>query len=1818
MKKFIHDKNAVSVIIGTILLLAITIVIFSGLMSYFLSIPSPNAQPNADLAGFMEEGSFIGLIEHRGGESWAIDDSTVVMILGEIKEIRIDFANGKPINKSISLMETNLNNRWDVGEILEINCSSLFGQTYHLSYWQIEAMIVHNPSKSIIMDTILQPGILNFLPPIVQFSYNPNNPKVDEMVYFDGSESFDPDGGEIVYYNWDFGDDQSGTGMMPTNIYANPGIYTINLTITDDEGQQTTSTIDILTTLNMPPVAFFTNTSEGNGWIYFDSWTTNNSQYYDDQHSYDPDGNIAYWTWDFGNGEIIENNTNPTILYQYNGSGQYTVKLVVTDDEIRNPLTASYTQQINISNFPPVPLFTHTPNPTIHMYIFFNASDSYDRDGYITNYSWDFNNDGITDAYGIAPTVKSDFSTSGFYDVNLTVTDDQGLSNFTIKTIYVDDPVPSQKILLVDNTPANRGFDGIENIIKDLNLGYYEWGKVIDQNTFYEGSPNVTGKAITAEFLTTYDVVIWSTGDFPGDNTSVGNNYWETPLTNGGNDGSNHIQTLYNYLTDNKEPGALLLCGTYAARDLQGYWGNEVTIDEVKLGQILGLEYDNKYKGGLNETTHVGQIAYFTDGTTFGYGPVYQNGTIEGVQGTSSRGNGELADIYISEDMGLYNLVKDEDSIFNYSLIQSAEWINTLDDFEGEKPFGEWNISDADNDNETWRITNDEGYLYAHSGEYYAECFDGDDDWLIMPKVSVPPNGELRFWARSRSIPPKAKFEVWLSTTGNSISDFLNGEFIGEVMAVDVDYLQHSYDISRWSREEVFLAIRSVKPPSNDRVCLLVDDVEITWSTVPQGAYAIDADREGSPSILCGFNLNSPFLTSKTRKSYLRSSLNWLYVKHGCISVVYVDNDRPLDWYDETHKSTIQKAVDTVCIGGYVYILNGTGYGSAVISKSLSVIGLNNSTIFDGEDYGLKVIVDLVVIENLSIRGENKLQHGILIDGCSFNSIYNCMIVDAYTGISLHEASSNEVMGNNIQAVAECLSLYHGGNNIITENCISSGDYGVFLDFSDSNILVNNKITGHEYCGIYVLSGRDNIIRNNSVDDNIGPGLYCNNAKNGNSIRQNVFYNNSIGVLLVNSERCNIIENNVISNIQCGIFLESDSVHNDLYKNVISDNTGYGIFLENSSYNSIYENDIVGNYGGFFCSESDYLNILYNSINQSTVEGIHIFSSNSNFVYENCIWNNSRGIHLEDSRRNNILNNTISFNHQSGIFLFKSSEVSSGRNEIKGNIIFSNGEHGISLSLSVLNTITNNVITNNTYDGILLIDKSDSNTVTKNIFINNSCGLHIDNSNGNTVYDNSFCSNINDGISLEEYSSSNTLSNNSISNNTLGIRFHLAHSNNLVNNSISFSNTYGILFELSGSNNIQKCVISNNSNGGLYLFKAHENLLQSCSIFNCGDNGISLVSSIDNEIISNDVYNNANHGLYLERSSQNQYANNLISTNSLYNNQGNGIDFARSNGNYISTNNIWENDQGISFYRSDENQINSNNIYLNIDTGIILQKNSADNAVTNNTLWGNGKGIINEDSDRTVLRDNYLYWHNISAAIQINNSLLGSSYPISHNLIENNSIGIEIISSDGIHIFHNTIHNNNQGISIILSNYVFIQHSNIITSNINEGIYQINSNNGLIDGNIISDNAYGVRLNSSDYNTIHYNNIFNNPYGVQIEYSSNNNIIKENNISINTPSQYVVFIIGSTNDNNYIFWNNFENTSYINQSLGHDEGGNGNCWYNPSSEDKKGNYWENYLERYPYSSPLPGGWWDTYYEIGGTTGRKDIRPLVEKYVWWSG
>jgi PKD repeat protein len=192
------------------------------------------------------------------------------------------------------------------------------------------------------------------------------------------STSTDPDG-TIDSYAWDFGDNNTSTLANPVHAYATGGIYTVTLTVTDNDNATDTTTKQVTVTApptpNEPPTADFTSVATDLS-VAFTSAST------------DPDGTIDSYAWDFGD-DNTSTLANP--VHAYTTGGIYTVTLTVTDNDNATDTT---TKQVTVTapptpNEPPTADFTSVATDLSVAF----TSASTDPDGTIDSYAWDFGDD---------------------------------------------------------------------------------------------------------------------------------------------------------------------------------------------------------------------------------------------------------------------------------------------------------------------------------------------------------------------------------------------------------------------------------------------------------------------------------------------------------------------------------------------------------------------------------------------------------------------------------------------------------------------------------------------------------------------------------------------------------------------------------------------------------------------------------------------------------------------------------------------------------------------------------------------------------------------------------------------------------------------------------------------------------------------------------------------------------------------------------------------------------------------------------------------------------------------------------------------------------------------------------------------------------------------------------------------------------------------------------------------------------------------------------------------------------------------------------
>ena len=196
---------------------------------------------------------------------------------------------------------------------------------------------------------------------------------------------------------------------------------------------------------------------------------------FDASESFDPDGEITSYNWDFGDGNTA---TGEEVSHTYAEDGSYEVELKVEDN---NGKTDSTKTALKVKSVPTA-RFDYSPEePNVGKQVSFDASDSSDFDGSIVSYEWDFGDE--TSAVG--EEVSHVFEDQGTFNVKLTVTDDDGLSSSSSKEIAVNYEKEYVKVdeagwTMVSSPidPANKAptsvFSGLDN-----QNAIYHWSSAV-------------------------------------------------------------------------------------------------------------------------------------------------------------------------------------------------------------------------------------------------------------------------------------------------------------------------------------------------------------------------------------------------------------------------------------------------------------------------------------------------------------------------------------------------------------------------------------------------------------------------------------------------------------------------------------------------------------------------------------------------------------------------------------------------------------------------------------------------------------------------------------------------------------------------------------------------------------------------------------------------------------------------------------------------------------------------------------------------------------------------------------------------------------------------------------------------------------------------------------------------------------------------------------------------------------------------------------------------------------------------------------------
>jgi len=290
-------------------------------------------------------------------------------------------------------------------------------------------------------------------------------------------------------------------------------------------------------------------------------------------------------------------------------------------------------------------------------------------------------------------------------------------------------------------------------------------------------------------------------------------------------------------------------------------------------------------------------------------------------------------------------------------------------------------------------------------------------------------------------------------------------------------------------------------------------------------------------------------------------------------------------------------------------------------------------------------------------------------------------------------------------------------------------------------------------------------------------------------------------------------------------------------------------------------------------------------------------------------------------------------------------------------------------------------------------------------------------------------------------------------------------------------------------------------------------------------------------------------------------------------------------------------DAGLYLYNVSNSFIIENNCSINNGNGIMLIE-CYNISISKSQILSNKRGIFLRNSQLITLNNNSIT-QNQEESIKMETS--NFNQVLNNSILNNGGNTLYMYYSGSNVIQGNTIINNVQGISLQMhSDNNEIINNSIKKSN-SHGIIISNSHQCIVKNNQITQHWRGIQLANSSSNNIIRNMIYNNSGdGLNVQNLASDSSFLYNNIYNNT-GYGLAFYDGSEN-------NNIRGNSFFNNSLG---AGYDDCQNNNWDDGFYGNYWGDYLDKYPLANN-DGYVWDTSYTISGSGNSQDNYPLVTR------
>ncbi len=792
--------------------------------------------------------------------------------------------------------------------------------------------------------------------------------------------------------------------------------------------------------------------------------------------------------------------------------------------------------------------------------------------------------------------------------------------------------------------------------------------------------------------------------------------------------------------------------------------------------------------------------------------------------------------------------------------------------------------------------------------------------------------------------------------------------------------------------------------------------------------------------------------------------------------------------------------------------VGGTNVGEGNVISAHSSVGVQIS------DAGTSFNVVEGNFIGTNLGGTSPLANGTgvsIINGASSNTIGgtpNVISGNSGDGVSISGSSQNVVEGNRI------------GTNASGSAAIGNGRYGVELVSGSSGntigglgSLASNQISGNGNNGVTIDNSSNNVVASDLIGTNAGGNYAVSNGGTGvwisggstnntiggvdNSNTRNVISgNDQLGVVITGTGTSgNVVEGDVIGTDASGTFAIPNRINGvDLVSGANGNTIG--------GPSAFARNIISGNtYNGVV--------LAWSGTNQNTIEGNWIGLNSGG----NALGNGADGVVIQGASADNVIGgtvagagNVISGNAQQGVLI---TDPGTTGNRVAGNAIgtdsqgnasvdalghsLGNGYNGVDIgngassnTVGGTTSLSRNVVSNNTYNGVVLTDQGTSFNVVEG------------NAIGTNLSETGALPNGADGVVIQVGASSNTIGGTATGSGDV----------------LSGNRGWGVFITDAGTayNVVQGEKIGTNADGTAAIPNAY--------------NGLDILRGASNNTVGgsvagagNLISGNAYNGLVIAYTgaSNNAVEGNLIGTNasgtSALPNGANGLVILGGATNNTVGGTTSAADNVISGNAGDGVLISDSGTSGNLLQGNFIGNNALDTAA----LPNGGDGVViqggasNNTIGGTTLPETNVISGNAGDGVLITDS--GTS----GNLVEGNNIGADL---PGVVAFQNDAN----GVAIVAGATGNQIDSNEIAGNLGNGVYLsgagtsyntiandfigndgLNALPNLLDGVVIQ---AGASANVVSYSTISGNHLD----GVLVTGTgTNNNVLEHNEIGVN-------------------------------------------------------------------------------------------------------